>query len=184
MARQVKRWSGQYEASKTDELVEMDNLIVWLNENMPVDDETTIVHGDFRMENLIYHPERPEVLAVIDWELGTLGNPISDLAYNCLTYHYGDPARADITEMDLEAVGIPTEEAYVAKYCERTGRSGIPGWNFYVVLSLFRLSAISQGVYKRGLDGNASSPDAIERGKSARRLAEIGWHLVQTRGIG
>jgi aminoglycoside phosphotransferase (APT) family kinase protein len=184
MARQVKRWSSQYEASKTHELREMDNLISWLSQNMPDDDETTIVHGDFRMENLIYHPDRPEVLAVIDWELGTLGNPLSDLAYNCLTYHYGDPARADITEMDLEAAGIPTEEQYIAKYCERTGRSGIPGWNFYLVLSLFRLAAISQGVYKRGLDGNASSPDAIERGKSAKRLAEIGWHLVQTRGVG
>ncbi|MCA8927350.1 MAG: phosphotransferase [Alphaproteobacteria bacterium] len=184
MARQVKRWSGQYEASKTDDLKEMDHLVVWLNDNMPEDDETTIVHGDFRMENLIYHPTEPRVLAVIDWELGTLGNPLSDLAYNCLPYHWGDPARADITRMDLAANGIPTEEEYVAKYCERTGRSGIPKWNFYLVLSLYRLAAISQGVYKRGLDGNASSPDAIERGKNARRLAEIGWELVQTRGVG
>jgi len=184
MARQVKRWSGQYEASKTDDLVEMDNLVVWLNDNMPDDDETTIVHGDFRMENLIYHPTEPRVLAVIDWELGTLGNPLSDLAYNCLMYHWGDPSRADITEMDLAANGIPTEEEYVAKYCERTGRSGIPKWNFYLVLSLYRLAAISQGVYKRGLDGNASSPDAIERGKNARRLAQIGWDLVQRRGVG
>jgi aminoglycoside phosphotransferase (APT) family kinase protein len=184
MGRQVKRWSQQYQASKTDEITEVDNLIVWLNDNMPDDDETTIVHGDFRIENLIYHPTKPEVLAVIDWELGTLGNPISDLAYNSLTYHYGDPARADITEMDLEAWGIPLEEAAVANYCRHTGRSGIPKWNFYLVLSLFRLSAISQGVYKRGLDGNASSPDAIERGKAARRLAEVGWRLVQTRGVG
>ena len=184
MARQVKRWSGQYEASKTDELVEMDNLVVWLNDNMPDDTKTTIVHGDFRMENLIYHPDEPRVLAVIDWELGTLGEPLSDLAYNCLTYHFGDPARADITEMDLEAVGIPTEEEFVATYCERTGRAGVPKWNFYLVLSLYRLAAISQGVYKRGLDGNASSPDAVERGKNARKLAEIGWHLVQTRGLG
>lgn len=184
MARQVKRWSSQYEASKTDELEEMENLVAWLNEHMPEDDETTIVHGDFRMENLIYHPERPEVLAVIDWELGTLGNPLSDLAYNCLMYHWGDATRADITEMDLKAHGIPTEEEYVAKYCECTGRSGIPKWNFYLVLSLFRLAAISQGVYKRGLDGNASSPDAIQRGRNARQLAEIGWNLVQTRGVG
>ncbi len=184
MARQVKRWSSQYEASKTHEIPEMDKLIVWLADNMPDDDETTIVHGDYRMENLIYHPEQPEVLAVIDWELGTLGNPISDLAYNSLTYHYGDSARADITADDLEALGIPTEEQAVANYCKHTGRSDIPKWNFYLVLSLFRLGAISQGVYKRGIDGNASSPDAIERGKAARRLAEIGWELVERRGVG
>jgi aminoglycoside phosphotransferase (APT) family kinase protein len=184
MARQVKRWSSQYEASKTDDLPAMENLVVWLNDNMPEDDETTIVHGDFRMENLIYHPNRAKVLAVIDWELGTLGNPLSDLAYNCLMYHWGDAARADITELNLEEWGIPTEEDYVAKYCERTGRSGIPKWNFYLVLSLYRLAAISQGVYKRGIDGNASSPDAIQRGKNARALAEIGWRLVQERGVG
>jgi len=184
MARQVKRWSGQYEASKTHDIAEMDRLVHWLAENMPDDDETTIVHGDYRMENLIFDTDKPEVLAVIDWELGTLGNPLSDLAYNSLTYHYGDPARADITEMDLEAHGIPTEEQAVAQYCAATGRQGIRGWNFYLVLSLFRLAAISQGVYKRGIDGNASSPDAIQRGKAARRLAEIGWHLVQTRGRG
>ena len=184
MARQVKRWSQQYEASKTDEIEEFDKLIVWLNNNMPDDTVTTIVHGDFRMENLIFDPERPEVLAVIDWELGTLGNPISDLAYNSLTYHYGDPARADITEDDLEALGIPDEQQAVENYCRHTGRAGIPGWNFYLVLSLFRLGAISQGVYKRGLDGNASSPEAVERGAAARRLAEIGWKLVQERGVG
>jgi len=184
MARQVKRWSQQYEASKTDNLPEMENLVVWLNENMPADDETTIVHGDFRMENLIYHPVEPKVLAVIDWELGTLGNPLSDLAYNCLMYHWGDEARADITDLDLESYGIPTEERYVEMYCRRTGRSSIPKWNFYLVLSLYRLAAISQGVYKRGLDGNASSPDALQRGRNARSLAQIGWRLVQTRGVG
>lgn len=184
MARQVKRWSTQYEASKTDDVPEMEKLVVWLNENMPEDDETTIVHGDFRMQNMIYHPTEPKALAVLDWELGTLGNPLSDLAYNCLVYHYGDPERGDLTHADLKALGIPTEEEYVAAYCRRTGRSSIPSWNFYLVLSLYRLAAIAQGVYKRGLDGNASSPDALKRGDRARALGGTAWRLVQERGLG
>ena len=179
MARQVKRWSGQYEASKTDDLPEMDKLLAWIGDNMPPDEDTTVVHGDYRMENMIFHPTEPRALAVIDWELGTLGNPLSDLAYNCLTYHYGDPDRADITNIDLAAHGIPTEDEYVAAYCRRTGRDGIEGWTFYLVFSLFRLAAIAQGVYKRGLMGNASSPDALKRGAKARELAQIGWRLAQ-----
>ena len=179
MARQVRRWAGQYEMSKTDEVPEMDNLVVWLGENMPADDETTVVHGDYRLENMILHPTGPRVLAVVDWELGTLGNPLSDLAYNCLPYHAGDDVRGFLGDMDHAATGIPGEADYVAAYCERTGRSGIPDWTFYLAFSLFRLAAISQGVYKRGLDGNASSPDAVERGAKARQLAETGWTIAQ-----
>ncbi len=179
MARQVRRWAGQYEMSKTDEVPEMDNLAAWLGENMPADDETTIVHGDYRLENMILHPGEPRVLAVVDWELGTLGNPLSDLAYNCLPYHAGDDLRGFLGDMDYDATGIPSEEDYVAAYCERTGRGGIPDWPFYLAFSLFRLAAISQGVYKRGLDGNASSPDAVQRGAKARQLAETGWAIAQ-----
>jgi len=178
-ARQVKRWSSQYEASKTDDVPEMEKLIAWLGERMPETEETTIVHGDYRMENAIYHAERPEILAVIDWELGTLGDPLSDLAYNCLNYYLPDPDRGDITGIDLADYGIPDEDEYVAHYCKRRGMAEAPNWKFYLALSFFRLAAISQGVYKRGLDGNASSPDALKRGAKARQLAEAGWRIAE-----
>jgi len=118
------------------------------------------------------------VLSVVDWELGTLGNPLSDLAYNCLPYHYPDARRGDIIDIDYAATGIPSEADYVAKYCARTGRDGIPNWNFYLVLSMFRLAAIIQGVYFRGLQGNAPSPDALKRRDSCRELAEIACGLI------
>lgn len=181
-ARQVKRWSGQYEVSKTEDVPEMDKLMAWLADRMPEHEETTIVHGDYRMENLIYHPDRPEILAVIDWELGTLGDPLSDLAYNCLNYYVGDPERADITGIDLADHGIPEEDEYVGLYFKARGQEKPPNWSFYLALSLFRLSAISQGVYKRGLDGNASSPDAMKRGAKARQLAEAGWRIAEQAG--
>ena len=178
-ARQVKRWSGQYEDSKTEDVPEMDKLIRWLGDRMPDAETTTIVHGDYRMENAIYHPDRPEILAVIDWELGTLGDPFSDLAYNCLNYYVGDPERGDITGIDFADYGIPTEDAYVDLYCKSRGIERPENWAFYLALSLFRLAAISQGVYKRGLDGNASSPDAMKRGAKARALSEAGWRIAE-----
>jgi len=179
LARQVSRWSQQYQASKTDDLPAMDQLMAWLPQHIPDDSETTIAHGDYRLENLIFHPTEPRVLAVIDWELGTLGAPLSDLAYNCLPYHASDPTRGDITQLDYASYGIPAEEACVARYCARTGREKIEHWNFYIVLSLFRLAAISQGVYKRGLEGNASSPEALTRGDRCRQLSAIAWALVE-----
>lgn len=179
IARQVSRWSQQYEASKTDDLPGMDNLMAWLPKHLPEDDETTIAHGDYRLENLIFHPTEPRVLAVIDWELGTLGAPLSDLAYNCLPYYMADPTRGDITHLDYATYGIPSEEEYVVRYCAQTGREKIKNWKFYLILSLFRLAAISQGVYKRGLDGNASSPEAVTRRDRAQQLSEIGWALVR-----
>ncbi len=183
MARQVRRWSQQYEASKTEELPEMEKLMAWLPEHLPEDDETTIVHGDYRLENLIFHPTEPCILAVIDWELSTLGAPLADLAYNCLPYYVADAERGDLTQLDYASYGIPSEEEYVARYCEQTGRREIPKWNFYIIFSLFRLAAIAQGVYKRGLDGNASSPDALNRGEKCRQLAAAAWALVE-KGLG
>ena len=182
MARQVRRWSKQYEASKTDELPAMERLMAWLPEHLPDDDETTIAHGDFRLENLLFHPTRPEVLAVVDWELSTLGAPLSDLAYNCLPYHVPDDIRGDITSLDFAAYGIPSEQDCVARYCRQMDRPAIENWNFYVVFSLFRLAAIVQGVYKRALDGNASSPEAITRGEKCKQLATAAWDLVE-RGV-
>ncbi len=179
MGRQLRRWTQQYEASKTQELPVMDQLAAWLPEHMPADDETTIVHGDFRLENMIFHHTEPRVLAMVDWELGTLGAPLSDLAYNCLPYYVPDDWRGDITQIDFASYGIPSEAEYLARYCEKTGRGALPEWKFYVVFSLWRLAAIVQGVYKRGLDGNASSPEAITRGEQCRELAIAAWDLVQ-----
>lgn len=181
ITRQVRRWSQQYEATKTEEIPEMDKLTTWLNDNMPDDSLTTIVHGDFRLENLIYHPTEPRVLAVVDWELGTLGNPLSDLAYNCLTYHYADPRWGDIINLDYDAVGIPSEEDYVAQYCARTGRE-IDDYTYYLVLSLFRFAAIIQGVYYRGVQGNAATPAALQRKGKCELLAKIAWALVEKDG--
>jgi aminoglycoside phosphotransferase (APT) family kinase protein len=180
MGRQVRRWSQQYEASKTDDLAEMDHLMAWLPDNMPDDSETTIVHGDFRLENLIVHPTEPKVIAVLDWELSTLGHPLSDLAYNCLPYHWPQESFGDMRGLDPTTPGIPTEQDYVARYCEITGRGEIDNWTFYLVLSLFRLAAIIQGVYYRGLQGNAASPEALLRRDLTRQLARNAWALVQS----
>ncbi len=181
IARQVSRWSKQYAASKTEDIVAMDKLMAWLPENIPDDNLTTVAHGDFRLENIIFHPTEPTVLAVVDWELGTLGNPLSDLAYNCLPYVWPDEGRGDLIGLDFEICGIPSEEDYVASYCRRTGRDGVDDWTFYVVLSLFRISAIIQGVYYRGLQGNAPSEAALERKESCRMLSEIAWDMLEKR---
>ncbi len=179
MERQVRRWSKQYEASKTDDLPAMENLMKWLPEHLPAHHETTIAHGDFRLENMIFHHTEPKVLAVVDWELSTLGAPLSDLAYNCLPYYVPDDMRGDLTSIDYAGYGIPSEEEYVAWYCQKTGQEDIPEWKFYLVFSLFRLAAIVQGVYKRGLEGNASSPEAITRGEKCKQLCAAGWNLVE-----
>lgn len=179
LERQLRRWIAQYEASKTDDIPAMEQLMSWLPGQLPAEAETTIVHGDFRLENMIFHPTEPRALAVVDWELSTLGAPLSELAYNCLPYYVPDDRRGDIVGLDFASYGIPSEQEYVTRYGEQTGRSEIPEWRFYVVFSLFRLAAIVQGVYKRGLDGNASSPDAITRGEQCKQLATAAWALVE-----
>ena len=173
VARQVKRWTKQYLASKTDDVPKMDKLTEWLGANMPENDETTLVHGDFRLDNLIYHPTEPRALAVIDWELSTLGHPLSDLAYICMLYDVALPKIGGLLGVDFEATGIPTQDAFVARYCELTGRDGIPDLAYYKAFSLFRLAAIVQGVYKRSLQGNASSESASLYGAAVPHLAGI-----------
>lgn len=181
MARQVSKWTRQYTASKTDSIKSMDRLIAWLAENIPQDTTPTIVHGDFRLENMIFHPNEPRVLAVLDWELSTLGHPLADLAYNCMGYHI--PAAGSealgLAGIDHEAQGIPTESEFVKLYCRRTGRKEISDWTFFLAFSLFRLAAIVQGVYKRGLDGIASSANAKAYGAYVQFLAEAAWKLVK-----
>jgi aminoglycoside phosphotransferase (APT) family kinase protein len=180
MARQVGRWTKQYEASKTEDIESMDKLIDWLPNNVPDDESTTIAHGDFRLENLVIHPTEPRVVAVLDWELSTLGHPLADLAYNCMVYHI--PARGGIRVgyrgLDIGALGIPSEPDYVSAYCRRTARTGIPNWEFFMAFGMFRLAAIVQGVYKRGLDGIASSDKAKTYGEHVQFLSDIAWRIV------
>lgn len=185
-ARQIARWGRQYVAAKTEEIRAMDRLMEWLPANIPPGDETTIVHGDYRVENLIFHPTEPRVAAIVDWELSTLGHPLADLAYNCLTYHLAPEALGRVSasvDANAEAEdrrGIPSEADYVAAYCRRTGRAGIPDWHFYLAFSMFRLASILQGVYARGLQGNAASADALQRGAAARLIADSGWAAAKS----
>ncbi len=158
--RQLSRWTKQYRASETATVEDMDNLIVWLENNMVADDGTvSLVHGDYRLDNMIFANDRPEVIAVLDWELSTLGHPYADLAYQCMQWRLPhESGFRGLGGIDRKAVGLPTEEEYVARYCERRGIAGIPDWRFYLAFSFFRIGAILQGVYKRSLDGNASNP--------------------------
>jgi len=181
--RQLARWSSQYDLSRNGHVEAMERLKEWLPANIPPGDETRINHGDYRLGNTIVHPTEPRIIAVLDWELSTLGHPLADLGYNCMMYHFGEGfgASAGYAGMDLKSFGIPSESEYLAAYARRTGRAAIEHWDFFLAFSLFRLAAIVQGVYKRGLDGNASSETAKNYGDRARVLAELGWSLVQKR---
>ncbi|MFC7334398.1 phosphotransferase [Rhodocista pekingensis] len=183
VARQVDRWTRQYLAARTDEIPAMDRLVAWLPQNIPAGDETTIAHGDFRLGNLVVDSDEPRVVAILDWELATLGHPLSDLAYNCMAWHLpaGVKEFPGLKGIDLKAQGIPTEEEYVAAYCRRTGRGGIPDWPFYMAFSFFRIASICQGVYARALQGNAADRRAIGYGEVARVTAGIGWSLISDR---
>jgi len=181
IARQVARWSKQYRASETERVEAMDNLIAWLPENIPPETGTTVVHGDFRLDNAIYHPGEPRILAVLDWELSTLGDPLADFAYHCMSWHIPPGQFRGIAGLDLEALGIPTEAEYVKRYCERTGREGIDPshWDFYLAYNLFRIAAILQGILKRVVDGTAASAHARDAGSRAKPMAELGWKQVE-----
>jgi aminoglycoside phosphotransferase (APT) family kinase protein len=177
-ARQIHRWTTQYRASETERIEAMERLIAWLPAHVPADDQTTIVHGDFRPGNLIIHPTAPRVVAVLDWELSTLGNPLADLAYNCMPYRLAPATLGGVMGAPLPELGLPSEEQYVAAYCRRTGRSRIPDWEFYLAFAMFRLAAIAQGIMGRVIAGTANDPNARERGERARPLAESGWETV------
>ena len=180
LGRQIRRWSTQYRASETEQIEAMDKLIEWLPQNIPPGDETSIVHGDFRLDNVIFHPTEFRIIAVLDWELSTLGHPLADFAYLAVSYHMPVTVFPSIAGLDLQALGIPTEEQFRQIYCARTGRPplDLAAWNYYIAYNLFRIAAISQGVGKRALDGNASSADGAEVGRKARPIAELAWSLV------
>jgi aminoglycoside phosphotransferase (APT) family kinase protein len=175
--RQIARWGQQYVAAKTDEIAAMDRLMEWLPANIPPGDEVSIVHGDYRVENLIVHHTEPRIVAVVDWELSTLGHPLADVAYNCLTYHLPPEALGLVEQGSDDREGMPSEADYVALYCRYAGRAGIPEWNFYLAFSMFRLASILQGVYARGLQGNAASEFALQRGAAAKLIAEKAWTI-------
>ena len=179
-ARQIHRWTQQYRASETEKIEAMERLIAWMPEHVPPGDETTLVHGDFRLGNTILHPTAPRVVAVLDWELSTLGHPLADLAYNCLPYRFTREWEG-LADKNLTELGIPTEEAYVAAYCRRTARAEIPDWSFCLAFAMFRLAAIAQGIMGRVIAGTANDPNARERGARARPLAESAWALVAAR---
>ncbi|MGH8736575.1 MAG: phosphotransferase family protein [Burkholderiales bacterium] len=180
LERQITRWSKQYRASETGRIETMDNLIAWLPQNIPSGDETTIVHGDYRLDNAIFHPNEPRILAVLDWELSTLGHPLADFAYHCMSWHIPPGKFRGIEGLPHEQLGIPTEQRYIEMYCNRTGRGGIDPstWDFYMAYNLFRIAAITQGIAKRVLDGTAASAHALEAGSKAPLLAELGWQQV------
>lgn len=180
-ARQISRWSGQYRASETGAIADMDSLIDWLPENIPDDESASIVHGDFRLDNMIIHPEEPKVIAVLDWELSTIGHPLADFTYHLMTWQMPDIGigSAGLRGKDLQALGIPGEDEYARLYCERTGRSGgIANRDFYSAFNFFRLAAILQGIAGRVRDGTAASAHAGQAERAVAPLAALGWQFA------
>ena len=177
-ARQIDRWSRQCTESALPLPAALVRLMAWLPENIPADDETTLVHGDYRLDNLVFHPTEPRVIGVLDWELSTLGHPLADLSYQCMSWHI--PARLwrGIAGEDLAALGIPTEAEYLQMYVAATGRDPSAHWDFYLAYNLFRLAAILHGIAVRAAGGNAAAADAAETGRKAGPLAELGWHCA------
>ncbi len=175
--RQIARWTRQYRASETGTIEAMDRLIEWLPAHVPAGDETTIVHGDLRLDNMIVHPTEPRVVALLDWELSTLGHPLADFSYHVMTWRLSAAQFRGMAGKDLAALGIPGEAAYVAAYCARSERATIEpaAWEFYIAFSMFRLAAILQGIARRAEEGTASSAEAVETGRKARPIAELAW---------
>jgi aminoglycoside phosphotransferase (APT) family kinase protein len=184
MERQVARWTRQWEAAKVEEMPEMDLLAAWLPRHLPPDDETAIAHGDYRLGNVILHPAEPRIVAVLDWELATLGHPLADLGYACLTYHMppGPSGVTGILGMEQPPAGIPGQQDFVAQYCREAGRPVPQNLDVFIVFSMFRLASIVAGVWRRALDGNAADPRAIGYRDRYRGMAEGAWALAQRIG--
>ncbi len=186
--RQVGRWSKQYRAAETETIDAANQLMEWLPRHVPKGDEICIVHGDYRLDNVIFHPTEPKILAVLDWELSTLGHPMVDFAYHCMTWHMGGAGSRGLAGLDLPGLGIPTESQYLQTYLKRVGRGNAKtvsesDWTYYMVFNMFRLTSIRQGIMARALQGNAANAAALEAGKRARPLAEQAWALAQRMGV-
>ena len=178
-ARQITRWSRQCRESTLPVNAAMQQLMEWLPEHIPAGDETTLVHGDYRLDNLVFHPTEARVLGVLDWELSTLGHPLADLSYQCMAWRIAPALWRGIAGLDLAALGIPSEAQYVAMYAQATGRDPAEHWEFYLAYNLFRMAAILHGIAQRAADGNAAADDAVETGRKAGPLAELGWQCAQ-----
>ncbi|NWH07530.1 MAG: phosphotransferase family protein [Alphaproteobacteria bacterium] len=185
-ARQISRWGKQYVASETETIAEMNRLLAWLPDHIPPGERSTIVHGDFRLDNVILHPSEPRVIAVLDWEISTIGDPLADFTYHILQWRMPGQGTGggtgSLLGADLGALGIPNEEAYVASYCRRTGRDGIDNLDYYFAYNFFRLACILQGIVGRVRDGTAASAHAVQMAAQVRPLAELGWHFAQRAG--
>src|SRR5579872_100181 len=181
-ARQIARWSKQYLASETKprEIEAMHRLMEWLPQHVPADEAPRVVHGDFRLDNMVLHPTEPRVLAILDWELSTLGHPLADFAYNCMQWRLAPSTRGGLLGRDLRELGIPAETDYVAAYQRRTGRDRIADWDFCIAYNMFRLAAILQGIAGRVAQGTAASSHAVETASMAGPMAERAWEIVQT----
>jgi len=180
MGRQIARWSRQYRASETAAIAAMDDLIDWLPRHLPEEGAPAIVHGDYRMDNLVFHKTEPRVIGILDWELSTIGDPLADFAYHAMTWRVTPELFRGLAGIDFAAAGIPDEAEYVAAYCRRTGRESVAAWEFYMVYSLFRIAAIVQGIAKRAIEGTAASQEAVEVGRLARPFAEQAWSLARS----
>ena len=180
-ARQIARWSRQYledtDAGRNDD---MDRLIAWLPEHVPDGDETAIVHGDFRCDNMIFHPTEPQILAVLDWELSTLGHPLADFTYHAMMYRMPPDIVAGLGTADIAALGLPSEAQYAADYAARTGRAGIDHYDYYIAFNFFRLAAIFHGIKGRAIRGTAASAHATERAKQFPTLARLAREAMET----
>ncbi len=176
--RQIGRWTKQYRASETESIPAMERLIEWLPLHIPAGDESAIVHGDYRMDNLIFHPTEARILAILDWELSTLGHPLADFAYHCMAWKVSPDQFRGMAGLDLESLGIPTLPAYIDAYCRRTGRVGIKDFDYYLAYNLFRMAGILQGIRKRVAEGTAASDQAAAMGRAAGPLAELGWQVA------
>jgi aminoglycoside phosphotransferase (APT) family kinase protein len=183
--RQIGRWTKQYQASITEPIDAMERLIEWLPAHIPASardaSQVSVVHGDYRLDNVVFDADEPRIVAVLDWELSTLGHPLADFSYHCMAWHIPPGAFRGLGGLDIAALGIPDEASYLRRYCERTGRDGIDPshWDFYLAYNLFRIAAILQGIMKRVVDGTAASAHARDAGGRARPMAELGWKQVE-----
>jgi len=182
LQRQVARWTKQHRASITEPIPQMEPIIDWLTRHMPAERGGCLVHGDFKLDNLIFHGTQPRILAVLDWELSTVGDPLADFAYHLMPWHLEPDLFRGWAGLDLQALGIPSENDYASQYLARTGSMQVPNWRFYLVFSMFRLAAILQGILKRAADGTAADRAAMEVGRQARPVAARAWELASADG--